>query len=75
MVGAGVLVLSNEEKGVLDSRKNGKKSAPAATMATHEQQTRIASIIPRIFGMDEDCVLVVSINMDLLKSFVHLTLH
>jgi hypothetical protein len=31
-------------------------------MAAHEQQTRTASMIPKIFGIDEDWALVVSIN-------------
>jgi hypothetical protein len=62
MAGTGVLVLSGGVKVVLVSRNNGKKSAPAATIAAHEQQTRIASMIPKIFGIDEDWALVVSIN-------------
>jgi hypothetical protein len=65
-VGAGTLV-SNGGRLVPVSWNSGKTSAPAATIATHEQQTRIPSIIPKTFGIAEDCVLVVSINMDLLK--------
>jgi hypothetical protein len=43
-------------------------------MAIQEQQTRIATIAAMILGVDEDEVVSVSITMDLLSCFIHLTL-
>jgi hypothetical protein len=40
-----------------------------------EQQTRIATIAAMIFGVDEDCLVLVSMDMDLQINFVHLTLN
>jgi hypothetical protein len=47
--------------------------APAATIAIQEQHTRTDTIPAMIFGVDEDGFGLVSMNMDLLKCFVHLT--
>jgi hypothetical protein len=49
-------------------------NAPATAIAIQEQQTRIATIAAMIFGVDEDEVVSVSMKMDLLSCFVHLTL-
>jgi hypothetical protein len=75
-VGAGGTVFSDGgvNGGRLVSRKIGTKNAAAATIAIHEQQTRIATIAAMILGVDEDWVLPVSIERNLLKCFVHLTL-
>jgi hypothetical protein len=57
----------------LTSRMMGTKSAAAPIIAAQEQQTRRATIAAMIFGADDGLV-PVSIDMDLLRYFVHLTL-
>jgi hypothetical protein len=80
-VGAGTVVSSTggrkgvRSNGVSILREARKTNAPATAMAIHEQQTRIARIAPMILGVDEDGFVLVSMNMDLLDGFVHLTLN
>jgi hypothetical protein len=78
-VGAGVGISSTGgENGVSPTgtsifRDALKISAPAATIAIHEQQTRTATIPAIIFGVEEDGFGLVSMNIDLLRCFIHLT--